>query len=101
MCDDMTPVLFVCGQTVLCSLNCLLLRLIARQMLSVVTSHLINICHHSQSGGWDVSQLILISPSGVNYNEMFPPTRLYYLFIILKYKHVTEIFVSFIPLYSN
>ena len=46
----------------------LLWSLIARQMLSVVTSYLINICHQSWGGG---SRLNIIPPYGVNY-EMFP-----------------------------
>ena len=59
--DEMTVLSFV--------RDCkLLLSLIARQMLSVVTSYLINICHQSRGGG---SQLNIIPPYGVNY-EMFP-----------------------------
>ena len=55
-----------------------------------------------QGRGWEsVSQLILIPPSGANYLKYSQLQLGFYLFIILKHKHLTEIFVSSIPLYSN
>ena len=42
-------------------------------------------------------QLVVI----MKYSQLRLPADCFYLFIILKHKHITEIFVSSIPLYSN